>query len=555
MQQRRATAEQWLLADPVLAAGEIGYETDTTSFKIGDGVNNWSLLDYFETNAALQATVDDYIPLTQKGAPLGVAELDANGFVPASQLDLDLTAYYTSAETDTAISTAVSGLVDSAPGVLDTLNELAAAINDDADFATTVTTSISSGDAATLASAQSYADQAELDAVATANAYTDAEIAAIPPVDLTGYATETYADQAEADAKTYADGLASNYDAAGSAAAAESAANTYTDGEISTLDTSLKAYADTAESDAVGTANAYTDTTVADYAPLAGATFTGDVVLNADPTQALGAATKQYVDSLGEGLVAKPAVKASTSSNATGAYDNGTAGVGATFTFPAMATFNIDGVTSWELYDGLLLRSQTNAAENGRYVLTTVGDGSTPWVFTRCGLCDEADEIPGAYIFVTDGVNSGQTGWVLHVDDPATFTVGTDDIDVYQFAGAGTYSAGTGLQLDGTQFSIDTSVTATTSYVDTAESDAIATANSYTDGRETAITTAIQTQLDGKAASSHTHAQSDITDLVTDLAAKAPLASPSFTGTVDFSNATVQGIEIPQPLHPFSMIG
>jgi len=80
MQQRRATAEQWLLADPVLAEGEIGLETDTYSFKIGDGVNNWSLLDYFESGASLQATIDDYIPLTQKGVALGVAELDANGF-------------------------------------------------------------------------------------------------------------------------------------------------------------------------------------------------------------------------------------------------------------------------------------------------------------------------------------------------------------------------------------------------------------------------------------------------------------------------------------------
>lgn len=142
MQQRRATAEQWLLADPILEPGEIGYETDTNSFKIGDGVNNWSLLDYFETSTALQGTIDDYIPLTQKGAALGVAELDASGFVPSSQLDIDLTAYYTSAEVDTEISTAVSGLIDSAPATLDTLNELAAALGDDANFSTTITNSI-----------------------------------------------------------------------------------------------------------------------------------------------------------------------------------------------------------------------------------------------------------------------------------------------------------------------------------------------------------------------------------------------------------------------------
>lgn len=133
MQQRRATAEQWLLADPVLAEGEIGLETDTYSFKIGDGVNNWSLLDYFESGASLQATIDDYIPLTQKGAALGVAELDANGFVPASQLDIDVSG---------DINAAIAALIDSAPAALDTLNELAASLNDDADFAGTVTTAL-----------------------------------------------------------------------------------------------------------------------------------------------------------------------------------------------------------------------------------------------------------------------------------------------------------------------------------------------------------------------------------------------------------------------------
>jgi hypothetical protein len=51
MQQRRGTAAQWTStnagAGPVLNAGEIGWESDTNKFKIGDGVNNWSTLDYF----------------------------------------------------------------------------------------------------------------------------------------------------------------------------------------------------------------------------------------------------------------------------------------------------------------------------------------------------------------------------------------------------------------------------------------------------------------------------------------------------------------------------
>jgi hypothetical protein len=50
---------------------------------------------------------------------------------------------YSQDETDTAISNAIAGLVDTAPEALDTLNELAAALGDDENFASTVTTSLS----------------------------------------------------------------------------------------------------------------------------------------------------------------------------------------------------------------------------------------------------------------------------------------------------------------------------------------------------------------------------------------------------------------------------
>ena len=107
MQQRRGTAAQWTAADPILAAGEIGYETDTNQFKIGDGVNAWSDLSYFKNLEDLGGTLDDYVPLTQKGATNGVAPLDGSGKIPLGYL---------------------TNLIANAPAALDTLKELADAV-------------------------------------------------------------------------------------------------------------------------------------------------------------------------------------------------------------------------------------------------------------------------------------------------------------------------------------------------------------------------------------------------------------------------------------------
>jgi hypothetical protein len=137
---------------------------------------------------------------------------------------------------NSAISTAVANLVDAAPAALDTLNELAAALNDQVDAnglavaignklplaGGTMSGAIAMGtnkitglgtptaeqDAATKAyvdaeitSAESAASTAAADALADANTYTDTREGLI----TTAY--QSYADTAEADAKIYADGL------------------------------------------------------------------------------------------------------------------------------------------------------------------------------------------------------------------------------------------------------------------------------------------------------------------------------------------------------------
>jgi hypothetical protein len=54
VQFRRGTAAEWTLANPILAAGEPGYETDTGRHKIGNGAGAWGALPYVD-DAALTA--------------------------------------------------------------------------------------------------------------------------------------------------------------------------------------------------------------------------------------------------------------------------------------------------------------------------------------------------------------------------------------------------------------------------------------------------------------------------------------------------------------------
>jgi hypothetical protein len=206
----------------------------------------------------------------------------------------------------------------------------------------------------------------------------------------------------------------------------------------------------------------------------AGVTLTGALAMGSNkitglgtPTDATDATTKQYVDEVAQGLKAAPAVEVATTANLTATYSNGTAGVGATLTSTSNGAFpTIDGVTVSSTatgQNGVLVKNQSTAAHNGRYNLTQVGNGSTPWILTRCGVCDQASEIPGSYVFVKGGTTQASTGWVAYVVNPSTYVVGTDSITYFQFSGAGTYTAGTGLTLTGSAFSVNAAQTQITS--------------------------------------------------------------------------------------------
>jgi hypothetical protein len=169
-----------------------------------------------------------------------------------------------------------------------------------------------------------------------------------------------------------------------------------------------------------------------------------------DPVDTQDVATKAYVDSVAQGLRIIPAALAGTTADLGATFDGATN----TLTSNSNGAFVLDGVTDWSANDKVLVKDQTNSLENGSYEVTTVGDATSAWVLTRGEYFNETSEIPGAFQFITDGTVNNGTGWVAHVVDGETFTLNTDAVNYYQFSGAGTYTAGNQLSLNGTEFSV-----------------------------------------------------------------------------------------------------
>ncbi len=195
----------------------------------------------------------------------------------------------------------------------------------------------------------------------------------------------------------------------------------------------------------------------------ASGSFSGNVAMGgfeitnlASPTTANSAATKQYVDAVAEGLHIHASCNAATPANlatitgGTVTYDNGSDGVGATLT--TTGTYgNIDGVDITTVGSRILVKNEANAAHNGIYVY------SNATVLTRATDTDTAEEMAGGdFTFVTGGTLYDNTGWV---QTEPVLVIGTDPVIYVQFSGAGTYTAGTGLTLTGTEFSVNATQT------------------------------------------------------------------------------------------------
>lgn len=597
MQQRRGTAAEWTSADPVLAAGEIGYETDTGRFKFGDGVTAWSGIEYYSSADSLIDGAPELLDtLNELAAALGDDENFSTNVIAAINTKASLTA-------DTAENLALVDPLGQGVFAYDSTNQKFKIGDGGSSFAdlpyvateeyvdveiSNVVGQVTAAEISTLSGVSSnIQDQIDASNAAISENATDigvlqgdvttntADLSALEPrvsvnetdiagansniqtlqvtvdqnvLDIASNVTAITGNSEDIDALQTSVGLLETEKAptnsptftgnvvlpqttaVGTVTSAEiehlsgvtSSIQTQIDGKLATSVAS-STYAPLEGATLTGTVSLPATTSIGDVsaaelghvsgvtsgiqgqidakAPLesptftgtvsgvsasmiglsnvdntsdsdkpvstaaqtalnskldlAGGTMTGKITLDGDPTQALHAVTKQYVDSVEAGLITRPSVKAATTGNLSGTYDNGIAGVGATLNLGQLVELSIDGVDSWSQYNGILVKNQTNKFENGRYVVEQIGnDVDTDWILRRCSLCDEADEIPGSYTFVLDGTINEQTGWVQHVANPETFTVGTDDIDVYQFAGAGSVTAGTNISVTGSQVSV-----------------------------------------------------------------------------------------------------
>ena len=169
--------------------------------------------------------------------------------------------------------------------------------------------------------------------------------------------------------------------------------------------------------------------------------------------QSQSLANKAYVDQVAQGLDTKPSCRLATTVNLASTYNNGTAGVGATLTASSNGALSVDGVTP-SVADRILVKDQTTAAENGIYVVTTVGTGSTAFVLTRATPEDQPSELSGgSFVFVEEGSIGSNNGYTFtHTGQP---TFGTTDLDVAQFSGAGQIIAGAALSKDGNTMDVE----------------------------------------------------------------------------------------------------
>lgn len=177
-------------------------------------------------------------------------------------------------------------------------------------------------------------------------------------------------------------------------------------------------------------ASGVTASSLTSLGTIASLTATAGTVANA-PSGSTDIANKAYVDSVAQGLDAKASCVAATTADIT-----------------LSGAQTIDGV-SVIAGDRVLVKNQTLSQNNGIYLCA-----SGAW--TRTSDADTWDELTSAFTFIEQGTTNADTGYVCTAN--AGGTLGTTALPWSQFSGAGTFTAGTGLTLTGSVFSLTSPV-------------------------------------------------------------------------------------------------
>lgn len=143
--------------------------------------------------------------------------------------------------------------------------------------------------------------------------------------------------------------------------------------------------------------------------PATGGTMTGSLVLHADPSQSLEAATKQYVDSLLSGLKWKTSVHVATTANLTSLF----------------GLLTLDTV-ELQVGDRVLVKNQTDPKGNGIYVAA-----ESAW--SRAADADTGSKLANAAVLVEQGSTQHDRAWVCTND---IIEIGVTDITFVKFAGS-----------------------------------------------------------------------------------------------------------------------
>ena len=641
IQVKRANAATWTAANTVLSAGEIGLESDTSKFKIGNGSTAWTSLAYSITSNLSASSLNDLGDVTISSAADGdflrwngtawindavnLGTDTAGSFVQSLVAGTGITLTNNSGENTTPtiaigqsvgtgdsptfvnVTAALTGNASTATTLQTSRNIAGQSFNGSANIsiAPTDLTGVTSSaaelnilDGATLSTTElnfvdgvSSAIQTQLNTKAPTASPTFTGTVTVPtPTGNTDASTKAYVDSTASTTATNASTALTNHEADTtnihgivdtSILVTTTGSQTLTNKTITSPSGLVKGDVGLGNADNTSDANKPVSTagqTALDLkAPLASPTFTGSVSVPT-PTSDAHAATKAYADAIAAGINWHNSVETATAAvlPSTPTYSNGTSGVGATLTASANARLVMDGANT-TTGDRVLVKNQADATQNGIYVVTAQGSVSVPYVLTRASdhdnLIDEV--IRGDAVYVANGATNINQGFIISSEGTGAndkHVLGTDNMNWSQFTGAANITAGTGITKTGNTLSIGQSVatdaSVTFSVVTAALTGNASTATTLQTARNIAgqsfngsanisiaptdltgvtssaaelnildgatLSTAELNILDGVTA---TTAELNFVDGVTSaiqtqINTKAPLASPTFTGTV-----------------------